>query len=143
MITDVNTVIFGNNSTPGQDVLNSDAFKTFSNSFQTQFMNFLNGTNPNFNGDEVLKTISPDLTGDYYLHTIMGGYQFLQVNVNVSDDHVDFRYTFTDHFGAGIGDSGSALPGLASMYFDQHNYGNSSQYTPFIWSISVSTSVPR
>ena len=109
----------------------------------TDFMNFLNGTSKDFDGNSELGKLAPDLTGDTYLHTIMGGYQNLQANVFISDDHVTFRYTFTDHFGAGISDAGSLLPGLASMYFDQHNYGTSSQYTPFVWSISVSTVVPR
>ena len=85
-----------------------------------------------------VKNLIPDI-GYFTLF----GYQYLQANVSVSENQVTFQYTFTDYFGAGVGDAGNALLGLASMYFDQHNYGTSQQYIPFVWSISVTTVVPR
>lgn len=103
----------------------------------------MNDPNPDWNGNDKLTEFAPNLTADLYLHTVMGGYQFLTADVSVTGSQITFQYTFTDHFGAGVEDSGSMLPGLASMYYLQHYYGNSDQYTPFIWSVSVPQTVTR
>lgn len=74
---------------------------------------------------------------------MVGGYQFLQADVSISLDHYTFQYTFTDHFGAGIQDANSPLPGLGGLYYLQHNAGYSNNFIPFIWTVSVINTVPR
>ena len=64
---DVNSALFGDNFTLGKDILNSSAFQDFASKFQTDFMNFLNGTSKDFDGNSKLGKLAPDLTGDTYL----------------------------------------------------------------------------
>jgi RHS repeat-associated protein len=141
--TDVTSFALGNESAAGQHILNSPQFQAFANSFENEFKGFVNDANGEFEGDGFLGASHPDLSGDLFLHTIMGGYQYLQAAVYLTDSQITFQYTFTDHFGAGVSDSGSMAPGVPSMYYNQHTNGSSSQYTPFVWSVSVTTTVPR
>ncbi|MEO7049771.1 MAG: hypothetical protein ABI091_30990, partial [Ferruginibacter sp.] len=94
--------------------------------------------NPNnVNGlNQYLTKYFPDLTSDLFLHTLMGGYQGLSVSVLTTDYLETFTYTFMDHFEAGKDDANSWLPALSSMYYLQHNFGTSTQYTAFIWTVS-------
>jgi RHS repeat-associated protein len=133
--SDVESVYFGDESAIADHIKGSDAFQSFASSFEAAFV--ANMTDPSWNGAAALTSLAPNLTSDLYLHTVMGGYQYLQADVSVSDDHITFQFTFTDHFGAGVDDSYSFLPGVSSMYLLQHYYGNDTQYTPFVWSVSV------
>ena len=87
---------------------------------------------------------SPYIKDTWFMHTVMGGVQQIDITIKtVSANHIELSYRVYDRFGAGTDDARSSLPGLASLYWLQHNSykyypETENQYMPFIWSVDVS-----
>ena len=126
----------------GQD----PAFTELAQSFEQQALSYYNskGTLEGFNGTQVLQKLGmPYIKDTWYMHTVMGGTQQWNAQIaQITASQVKVRYMVWDHFGAGIDDAQSKLPGLSSLYWLQHNSAHyypttSGNYAPFNWNIRV------
>jgi RHS repeat-associated protein len=101
-----------------------------------------------FDGNKIIETIRPEYLGfpSIYSHVVMGGYYAIQAKISrITASEIQVHYTISDHFGAGLHDSKSKLPGLAAMYFLQHyrsatnksRWSDKYSYQPFIWDVSI------
>jgi len=120
------------------------AFVNIANTFEAAALAHFrqNGTMDGFVGSAVLQAIGlPYIDDTFFMHTVMGGTQQFDAKIqSVSATDVVVQYRVWDHFGAGTSDAASSLPGLASMYWLQHNSaldnpGEANRFVPFVWSI--------
>jgi len=72
---------------------------------------------------------------------VMGGYHGLQATVTITNTTLDVRYVIVDHFGAGVSDATSTLPGLPGLYYLQHYRSAANKYQPFIWQVEIARRV--
>ncbi len=93
---------------------------------------------PKFNG------IIP-LTDDFYVHAVMVGYENLLISVAVSNAALTINYTFIDYFDAEASyTKPDFAPAVPQMYTLQHYYSvRGKSFVPFIWRVTVQTSISR
>ncbi len=72
-----------------------------------------------FNGQRVLRSLgTPYIEGTWCMYIVIGGTQQWNTQITqISASQVKMRYMVLDHFGAGIDDAQSKLPGLSSLYW--------------------------
>jgi hypothetical protein len=132
---------FDPSSTMSQIIGNAPAFKAFAQKFEDQVKRQIAASHSlcGFDGNRYLAQLRPAYFHDpLYAYTVMGGYQRLEVTVGVINGSISFRYRIYDHFGAGLSDAKSKLPGLPALYYLQHYAGRwGSRYTPFVWWVGI------
>ncbi|QGY47054.1 OmpA family protein [Maribellus comscasis] len=134
---------FNTGSDMAREIGGTDAFSDFANTFEDSVRNYFNQhhTLHGFDCQAELIRTRPNYIGgsdSLFSWAVMGGYQRLEVNIDLSDGDLDITYRVFDHYGAGVSDAWSYLPGLSAMYYLQHYVsGSSNTYVPFIWSVSI------
>jgi RHS repeat-associated protein len=134
-----------NNSYIAQQIKGSSEFQNLRTSFESAINAHIKGggTLENFNDQKFFAKnrigyFSPSFsTTPLYLTTILGGYNSMTASVSFKRNKATFKYTITDHFGAGWDDSGKwQVPGLPALYWLQV-YGKKRNYKPFVWTVSI------
>lgn len=134
---------FGTGSDMAREIGSTDAFTEFSDAFEESVRNYydLHNTLHGFDCQAELIRTRPDYVGgtdSLFSWAVMGGYQRLEAHIDLSGGNLDITYRVFDHYGAGVSDAWSYLPGLSAMYYLQHYVtGSSNTYVPFIWSVSI------
>ncbi len=138
-----NQINFSTGSDMAREIGGTDAFTTFANAFEESVRNYFNihHTLNGFDCQAELIRTRPNYIGgsdSLFSWAVMGGYQRLEAHIDLSSGQIDITYRVFDHYGAGVSDAWSYLPGLSAMYYLQHYVtGSSRTYVPFIWSVRV------
>ncbi|MDB5133748.1 MAG: hypothetical protein JWP37_351 [Mucilaginibacter sp.] len=118
-------------------------FKLFDTLFRSEVTKYIDRTGSlcGFDGNAFLLLNNPGYFKDQlFAHAVMGGYNRIEIHMELAQAKTIrfIKYKIYDHFGAGLGDAGSLLPGLAALYYLQHFAGKKGvKYTPFIWSVEI------
>jgi Domain of unknown function (DUF4157) len=125
----------------------SPTFISFAAGFETAVRAHIaaSGTLCGFDGNSYLAANRPAyFHSPVFAWAVMGGYSRLDANVvQTAGGGITVTYRIYDHFGAGVSDASSLLPGLPALYYLQHFHGSyGSRYTPFIWSVQIGRSSP-
>jgi len=142
---DGSTASFGPKSDMSEIIGDVQEFADFANSYEEAAMKYFtaNGTLNGFEGKSTIELYRPSYIGDpitsLFAKTVMGGYYQIDTKITaISSSDISVAYVIWDHFGAGIKDANSDLPGLAGLYYLQHYEGVMGvQYTPFIWNVTI------
>ncbi|WP_430931732.1 hypothetical protein [Saccharicrinis sp. 156] len=135
---------FGTGSDMAREIGSTDAFTSFAREFETSIRVYFDEhqTLAGFDCQAELIRTRPNYVGgldSLFSWAVMGGYQRLAVEIDASSGNLDVTYRVFDHYGAGVSDAWSYLPGLSAMYYLQHYVTNSENtYVPFIWSVQIS-----
>ena len=135
---------FSTGSDMAREIGGTDAFTEFADAFEESVRNYFyeHDTLHGFDCQAELIRTRPDYVGgtdSLFSWAVMGGYQRLEAHIDLSGGDMDIIYRVFDHYGAGVSDAWSYLPGLSAMYYLQHYVtGSSSTYVPFIWSVNIS-----
>ena len=134
---------FGTGSDMAGEIGGTDAFTGFSDEFEASVRAYFNEHHSlhGFECREELIRTRPDYIGgtdSLFSWAVMGGYQRLEAHIDLSSGEIDVTYRVFDHYGAGVSDAWSYLPGLSAMYYLQHYVtGSDNTYVPFIWSVRI------
>jgi outer membrane protein OmpA-like peptidoglycan-associated protein len=134
---------FGTGSDMAVEIGGTDAFTGFADEFEASVSAYFNEHHSlhGFECQEELIRTRPDYVGgsdSLFSWAVMGGYQRLEAHIDLSSGEIDITYRVYDHYGAGVSDAWSYLPGLSAMYYLQHYVtGSDSTYVPFIWSVRI------
>jgi outer membrane protein OmpA-like peptidoglycan-associated protein len=134
---------FKTGSDMAREIGSTDAFTTFAVEFEKSVREYYNThhTLKGFDCQAELIRTRPNYIGgtdSLFSWAVMGGYQRLEARIDLSDGDINITYRIFDHYGAGVSDAWSYLPGLSAMYYLQHYVrSSSSTYKPFIWSVRV------
>lgn len=138
-----NQIHFNTGSDMAREIGGTDAFTGFADAFEASVRAYFNEhhTLRGFECQEELIRTRPNYIGgrdSLFSWAVMGGYQRLEAHIDLSSGEIDITYRVFDHYGAGVSDAGSSLPGLAAMYYLQHYVPDSENtYFPFIWSVRI------
>jgi outer membrane protein OmpA-like peptidoglycan-associated protein len=134
---------FGTGSDMAREIGGTDAFTEFADEFEASVRAYFNEHHSlhGFECQAELIRTRPDYVGgsdSLFSWAVMGGYQRLEAHIDLSSGEIDITYRVYDHYGAGVSDAWSYLPGLSAMYYLQHYVTDSdSTYVPFIWSVRI------
>ncbi|RIH65338.1 hypothetical protein D1164_09415 [Mariniphaga sediminis] len=134
---------FGTGSDMAGEIGGTDAFTEFAGEFETSVRAYFNEHHSlhGFECQAELIRTRPDYVGgtdSMFSWAVMGGYQRLEAHIDLSSGDIDITYRIFDHYGAGVSDAWSYLPGLSAMYYLQHYVtGSEYSYVPFIWSVQI------
>lgn len=149
-----NHFVSGNGSrisfTPSMDMASiigrSPTFITFAAGFEQAVNTYVvsHGTLCGFDGNAYVSTNRPGyFHSPLFAWAVMGGYSRMEARVQQRGSGASVRYKIFDHFGAGVSDAWSYLPGLSALYYLQHFHGTAgTAYTPFIWSVEIERTSP-
>ncbi|WP_445456148.1 eCIS core domain-containing protein [Flavobacterium sp. HNIBRBA15423] len=121
----------------------TDAVTQFSQQFEQSVIDYFNIHNSlsGYNCQSELIRTRPGYIGKWdslFSVAVMGGYQRLEARIQIRDGILNIRYRIFDHYGGGVNDAWSYLPGLSGLYYLQHYVtGSTNTYQPFIWSVDV------
>jgi len=139
-------ISFSSSSTMSQIIGTAPAFTAFAAKFENQVKLRISNYHSlcGFDGNGLLAQDRPGYFNDpLYAHAVLGGYQRLEATIVASDSGITIRYKIYDHFGAGMSDAASSLPGLPGLYYLQHYAGRwGSKYTPFAWWVEITHNLP-
>lgn len=145
MYGDGSTAEFGPNSDMSSIIGDVKAFKDFADAYEAAALAWYKakGNLDEFDGQMAIEQNRPDYIGDpitsLFANTVMGGYKQIDTKITkISSSEINVTYIIYDHFGAGVKDANSYVPGLAAMYYLQHYEGVMGiQFTPFIWNVTI------
>lgn len=126
-----------------REIGGTDAFTGFADAFEASVRAYFNEHHSlhGFECQAELIRTRPDYVGgsdSLFSWAVMGGYQRLEAHIDLSSGEIDITYRVFDHYGAGVSDAWSYLPGLSAMYYLQHYVTDSDNtYVPFIWSVRI------
>lgn len=125
---------------------NEENFINFADAFEQDILTYFvaNRTICGYDGDSYMAANGPGYFNDqFFAWAVMGGNSKVEARVfRNRAGGLDITYKIFDHYGAGVSDAWSYLPGLSALYYLQHFHGTfGKNYTPYIWSVEIKRTI--
>ncbi len=140
------SIDFSTGSDMSRIIGGTNAITQFTQQFEQSIADYFNIHNSlaGYNCQAELIRTRPGYIGKWdslFSVAVMGGYQRLEARIRIRNGILRIRYRIFDHYGGGVNDAWSYLPGLSGLYYLQHYVtGSTNTYQPFIWSVYVNKS---
>lgn len=133
---------FGTSTDMARILGSAPVFTAFHDALRRDMLAFFstNRTLCGYDGNAFFASNRPGyFSSPIFAFAVLGGYSRIEASVfSNAAGGFDITYKIFDHYGAGVSDANSMLPGLAGLYYLQHFYGVPAvSNTPFIWSTEI------